>query len=126
MAVSITINLVNKALGGVDIEISLSVYLSKFMDLSDSYLLHGSWEIDTHFKSDNMDRKWMFWLLPNIIWKKNGKLTLGIKIACNQGVTMNMFKCDQSFYGEGNGGERGKLVFHAMDLLHKIHLMYDV
>lgn len=41
----------------------------------------------------------------------NGKLTLDTKIARNQGVTMNIYKCDQGFYGEGDGGKKENWLF---------------
>lgn len=90
MAVSIMINLVKEALGGDYIEISLTVYLSKSVDfclIHTCYNDHGKLILISNLING---QKVNVMTLTEHSLENNGKLTLGIKIARNQGVTMNV------------------------------------
>lgn len=90
MAVSIMINLEKEALGGEYIEISLTVYLSKSVDfclIHTCYNDHGNLILISNL-INGQEVNIMTLTKHNL--GNNGKLTLGIKIAGNQGVTMNV------------------------------------
>lgn len=90
MAVSIMINLVKEALGGDCIEISLTVYSSKSVDfclIHTCYNDHGNLILISNLING---QEVNVMTLTEHSLENNGKLTLGIKIARNQGVTMNV------------------------------------